>query len=41
MATKATPAQSVGLFPVRFQIGGGKTGAVTFDVHLVISTPTK
>ena len=41
MATKATPARSVGSFPVSFQIGGGKPGAVTFDVHLVISTPTK
>jgi hypothetical protein len=41
MATKATQAKSVGLFPVGFQIGGNKPGAVTFDVHFVVSTPTR
>jgi uncharacterized protein DUF1842 len=40
-ATQAVQAESVGLFTVGYQIGGKKPGAVTFNLNLVVSTPTK
>jgi hypothetical protein len=41
MSSKAAQTEAVGLFPVSYRIGGNKPGAVAFDVHLAVSTPTK
>jgi hypothetical protein len=41
MASKATQAKSVGLFPISYQIGGNVPGAVTFNVHFAVSTPAR
>jgi hypothetical protein len=32
---------TVGLFPVSYEITSGKLGAPTFEIHLVVNTPSK